>query len=418
MIESREQADGKATPGNGAQGERHMLGTRNAYAPALETFAGRFDTDALMDTARRTTGLDDWGGCRWHEETFRLNLKALCAGIEEEAELSGRGRDRAHSRLHVMLCSRLLYLEARKASDCDAERIAAPLIGTGMPRAGTTFLHGLLAQDEDNMLAATVEAAMPAVPDAGLYQSVLAFQGLLDPDLTDIHPAGATMPEECIFLQEGVCHSLYGVYFDSPSYSSAVAGQAAIAYDWQRGLMQFLQARKGGRRWALKGPGHMHSWAEMLIAFPDASIYVNHRDPAKVIPSIASLFQALRRRFSERGSDPHRVGAQQLAGWAQAMNAQVDWRLAGEPPIAVADVHYKDLIVDPVATVAVLYDRFDIPFTKALEERILRHLDADRHGKGAKHRYSLADFGLDPDAIEAAFGRYIDFFDIERERGA
>ncbi|MGC2951937.1 hypothetical protein ACPTI3_14250, partial [Enterococcus faecium] len=63
----------------------------------------------------------------------------------------------------TMLVSRLGYLDARKAATgADAERIAAPLIGSGMPRAGTTFLHGLVAQDPANRAVPAWQAAMPA----------------------------------------------------------------------------------------------------------------------------------------------------------------------------------------------------------------------------------------------------------------
>ncbi|MCK9542787.1 MAG: sulfotransferase [Novosphingobium sp.] len=395
-----------------------------AYRPALAEFTGRIEGEALMREAQAATGLSDWGGRRWDEERFRHDFTLLCDAIEATAQVSHPGRSRSHCRLHTMLVSRLRYIAAREATrDVDAQRIVAPLVGSGMPRAGTTFLHGLIAQDPANRVARAYEAAMP-VPLAGpegdarreLYHRILDFQGTIDPAVTSIHPFGADLPEECIFLQEGDCGSLYTVYWNVPDFAAATADKRASAFDWQLGVMQYFQAMEPGGRWALKAPGHMFVWDEMRMAFPDALIYVNHRDPARVVPSITSLFMALRGLFSDTASDPVEVGAGQLAAWSHAMNAYVDWRSGPGKDANVIDIHFSDLTARPVETVEELYDRFAIPFTAQFRERLLRHLDADHHGKGPKRQYTLAEFGMDEAAIETHFARYIDHFGIQREK--
>ena len=252
-----------------------------AFASALVPYAGPIAAAALLTEAQQRTGLSDWGGKRWDEARFRHDLEILCDAIEAGATLTATGRDRTHSRLITMLVSRLRYLDARKAATgADAERIVAPLIGSGMPRAGTTFLHGLMAQDPGNRGVAAWEAAIPSpLTDAAdreaLYAQILAFQGMTAPDVTAIHPFGAALPEECIFLQEGNLGSLYGVYWNVPAYQAAITDKMPGAFAWQTALMQYLQVDRPRRRWALKGPGHLFSWRELLIAFPDARLYVN-----------------------------------------------------------------------------------------------------------------------------------------------
>lgn len=394
------------------------------YAPALEPFAGRFEAAGLIGAAEAATGLLDWGEKRWDEERFRHDFALLCQAIEAEAQVTPLGRSRAHSRLHTVLVSRLRYIAMRSAlPTVDAQRITAPLIGTGLPRAGTTFLHGLLARDPANRIARAFEAAIPAALPGNdqrewLYREILSFQGMTDESLTRIHPFDSDLPEECIFLQEGDVGSLYSVYWNVPTFAAAVAGKAASAFRWQIGAMQALQATRPGGRWALKAPGHMYVWEEMRLAFPDAAIYVNHRDPAKVIPSITSLFMALRGLFSDSASDPVAVGAGQLAGWSLAMNAYGAWRKGPGADANVVDVQFADLTARPVETVASLYERFAIPFTAAYREALLRHLEVDHHGKGAVRRYTLGEFGLDEAQIEAHFGSYIDQFGITREQRA
>ena len=393
-----------------------------AFASALVPYAGPIAAAALLTEAQQRTGLSDWGGKRWDEARFRHDLEILCDAIEAGATLTATGRDRTHSRLITMLVSRLRYLDARKAATgADAERIVAPLIGSGMPRAGTTFLHGLMAQDPGNRGVAAWEAAIPSpLADAAdreaLYTQILAFQGMTAPDVTAIHPFGAALPEECIFLQEGNLGSLYGVYWNVPAYQAAIADKLPGAFAWQTAMMQYLQIDRPRRRWALKGPGHLFNWRELLIAFPDARLYVNHRDPGKVIPSIASLFCKLRSLFSDAAVDPLAIGAQQLAAWQFAVDDYAAWRGCEGAEARVSDVLFTDLVTDPLETVARVYDDLDIPLTTAARGAMARHLETDHHGSAPGRKYGLADYGLDEAAIESAFAPYIERFSIQRER--
>jgi hypothetical protein len=397
-----------------------------SYAAALERYPEPLSGAALIRDAELATGLSNWGGRRWDEDAFRHDFSILCNAIEATGEVSSPGRDRTHSRLFTMLVSRLRYIDARNAtSGVEDQKIVAPLIGTGLPRAGTTFLHGLLAQDTANRVLRSYEAAIPVPfpsPDNddrnALFQEILDFQGLLDSSITAIHPYYSDQPDECIFAQEGDCGSLYSVYWNVPEFQAAIADKNTSAFRWQVGLMQFLQAIQPGGRWALKAPGHLFCWAEMRMAFPDAKLYVNHRDPGKVIPSIASLYMALRKLFSDTGSDPKQVGPGQLAAWSYAMNAYIDWRSVDGRDENIADIHFAELTAQPIETVAALYDRFDIRFSDAAREAMLRHLETDHHGKGPARVYTLAEFGIDEAAIEASFARYIDHFGIKREKRA
>ncbi|MEZ5708309.1 MAG: sulfotransferase [Blastomonas sp.] len=392
------------------------------YDSALADHESRISADALLAEAELRTGLSDWGGARWEEERFRHDLGLLCEEIEAGARLSVAGRSRTHSRLLTMLVSRLGYLDARKlATGADAERIVAPLIGSGMPRAGTTFLHGLIAQDPANRAVPAWEAAIPApLPDdsdrAALYADILAFQGMTAPDVTAIHPFGASLPEECIFLQEGNLGSLYGVYWNVPGFQAAIADKMESAFRWQKRVMVYLQHGRPLRRWALKGPGHMFSWRELLIAFPDARLYVNHRDPGKVIPSIASLFCKLRSLFSDEAIDPVALGTQQLAAWQFAVDEYAAWRDGAGADAPVCDVLFTELVADPLETVKRVYGELDIDLTAEASEAMARHLETDHHATAPKRPYTLAEYGLDEAAIEAAFAPYIERFSIQREK--
>lgn len=403
-----------------------MTSLDGAYAAALAPCAAPFDPPTLLTRAEKATGLADWGGESWGEARFRERLDALCRGLESDARLHELGRSRAHSRLHVLLCSRLLQVD-HIAHLGQLPAIVAPLVGTGLPRAGTTFLHGLLASDPANRVASAAQAAIPIPPPgegaaneaerAALYQRILDFQGFTASDVTAIHPYAADAPEECVFLQEAACAAPLGAFYNAPEFSALVgrAETGADGYAWQVGMMQSLQAGSPGARWLLKAPSHVMNMDGLITAFPDARIFLNHRDPGKVIPSMASLYMKLYSLASDSSVDPKALGPRLVTNWAGILDRLDAWR-AAHPEVPVADVYYTSLIADPIGTAERLYATFGIELSGKARGAMQDHLTQDHHGKGPARNYGLADFGVTEADIEAAFGAYIDRHGIAREK--
>jgi hypothetical protein len=396
------------------------------YAAALAPFAAPFSADRLLRDAEQATGLGDWGGARWAEVRFRARLSTLCQALDNEAKLHATGATRAHSRLHVLLCSRLRQVDWYGRMDSPPP-IVAPLVGTGLPRAGTTFLHGLLASDPDNLVATAAQAAIPVPPPGAgavdeaertaLYERILAFQGFTAADVTAIHPYAAAAPEECVFLQEGACGMPLGAFYNAPAFGALATSKAGIedSYAWQKGMMQSLQSAQPGRSWLLKAPSHVITMDALTGTFPDARVFLNHRDPGKVIPSVASLYMKLYSLASDDSVDAKALGPALVARWSRILNDLDDWR-AAHPQIKVVDIHYAELIADPIAQAERLYAAFGLPVSARTAAAMASHLKTDRHGKGPARSYSLADFGLTEADIEQGFGAYIDRHAIARER--
>jgi hypothetical protein len=149
--------------------------------------------------------------------------------------------------------------------------------------------------------------------------------------------------------------------------------------------------------------------------FPDARVFLNHRDPGKVIPSVASLYMKLYSLASDDSVDAKALGPALVARWSRILNDLDDWR-AAHPQIKVVDIHYAELIADPIAQAERLYAAFGLPVSARTAAAMASHLKTDRHGKGPARSYSLADFGLTEADIEQGFGAYIDRHAIARER--
>src|SRR5215469_14666715 len=102
--------------------------------------------DDLIERARRIAGSDDFG-----EAPFTDALEIFLRACREEANLSLFGRMVVRWDTARFL-SNLLRLRQEEARDPGIleQRIERPIFITGLPRSGTTFLHSLLAEDQEN----------------------------------------------------------------------------------------------------------------------------------------------------------------------------------------------------------------------------------------------------------------------------
>src|SRR5262245_1058307 len=166
----------------------------------------RLDTPHLLSVARRRTCLRDFG-----EPAVQDPLDRLVQSLEREARLSFVGRLAAREDLTRMLMNRLRIERDRLHHPGIAgEQIRRPLFITGLPRSGSTFLHGLLAQDEANRVPLHWEVRAPSPPpqretyatdpriEAAERQLRWLFR--LAPEFRMIHEISARMPEECVIM--------------------------------------------------------------------------------------------------------------------------------------------------------------------------------------------------------------------------
>src|SRR5262249_60478757 len=95
----------------------------------------------------------------------REPLERLLASIDAEARLTLLGRFAARHDLTGMLVNRLrIEDDRRRHPEIGDEQIRRPLVITGLPRTGSTFLHGLLAQDPANRTPRHWELRSPSPP--------------------------------------------------------------------------------------------------------------------------------------------------------------------------------------------------------------------------------------------------------------
>jgi hypothetical protein len=103
-------------------------------------------------------------------------------------------------------------------------------------------------------------------------------------------------------------------------------------------------------------------------------------------------------------------------GYAGSLRKGIDERASGAIPAEqITDVHFQDLMKDPVGTVERMYDRLGLPFDGSFADAIRDYLRAKPRHSFGKHAYCAEDHGLTNAGIRDTFRFYTDHYDIALE---
>lgn len=382
--------------------------------------AGPLRAEELLAEARERTGLADFG-----DPIYREGLDVLLDELPR-AELSDLGRMVWRGRLLSHLVQRLRVLDVlARHPEIERQAVPAPVFIVGLPRTGTTALSHLLAQDPATRSLRVWESAQPVPPpetatehsDPRIETAIQQLEAMrqLSPRLAAMHEDTPTGPTEN--------HDLLGMSFRTfhfegmafvPGYVAWWLGCDMVpAYRLMKRTLQLLQWRCPPSRWMLKSPPDSFFLDAVLAVFPDARFVMTHRDPAAVLGSVCSLIATMY-EMTGKPPSPERIGASELASWAEAMQRLLAVRArVGEARFA--DVHFHELNADPSGTIAAAYARLGLAWTPAAERAIGAYAAAHPRGRHGEHRYRLADWGLDRAGVHAALRFYTERCDVRLE---
>lgn len=370
------------------------------------------DADALWRAAAKKAG----GVAGEARAEVRSGLSALCASLEADAELNWVGRFAARDDTLRLAATHLRIERARAAeSSLDDTELPPVTFILGLPRTGTTVLHQLLAQDPALRTIPYWESFDPVAPAAGepdrRPQKVEKMLGQLDaivPQIQAIHPMAATAPEECVALFMNVFRTLqFDIQYRIPGYADWLLAQdATIAYrGYREQLQRIWRDRPMGERFLLKDPTHIVHLESLAEMFPEARFIFIHRDPARSISSICSLYAYTRSVFRDV-VDPRAIGAEIMNGyWPDALDALPERRarLAAD---RCADVRQADLVERPLEVAKEIYRALDFDWTEEARAAMTRHLETERSRTTPRHVHSLEGFGLRPEGVRERFASY------------
>jgi hypothetical protein len=234
-------------------GSGRMLGRYREHVPSLSA-------ESLMRAARRRARLDDFGDWPIAEP-----LERLLESYHREARLTLVGRITVREMI-VSLLESLLNLEAERAADPGVieEPVEAPVFIVGLPRTGTTLLHGLVTEDPLNRVPLTWEVMYPAghgntaegIERARRQTGArLEWANRLAPEFRRIHPIAPDLPQECIAITAPVFMSIqFHTTHNVASYQDWFERDSQrLAFDFHRRLLQHLQRQRAAQALGTEG---------------------------------------------------------------------------------------------------------------------------------------------------------------------
>ncbi len=310
-------------------------------------------------------------------------------------------------------------------------RVTAPTFCIGHARSGTTYLHRLMAADPQFSYALMYELFFPSLLEKRLLRFVFRVDAAvfgrrlrrrldaIEEDrfapTDDMHKTGLFIPEEDdFFLTWSLCSGFWIVMFP-------FMGELDFYYvdQWpdrkRRRVMAFYKecvrrqiALNGGGTHLSKNPTFCGRVESLIETFPDARFIVPLRNPDETIPSLLKLLKNewdLRGRNEQLITKSLRVLADQSF---DAYRYPLDV-LAGHTEVRSAVVDYRELVAQPEATMRRIYRDLELDVSPAAATAF--EAAAAGGGHESAHRYSLAEFGLDPQEIHA---RLADLFEQYR----
>jgi hypothetical protein len=385
------------------------------------------DEWSLIETAKQSTGLSDFGADDWREP-FSILVKSL----QEEAELNLTGRLMTRSDLLMILQARLRIEDTYKRHpEIEDEEIRQPIIIIGQGRSGTSFLQNVLGQNPDNGGLLHWETMFPCPPpETDTYAAdprIEKANKLCDqwnrvtPTFTSMHEIAGDIPFEDMAIMgiNFMAPSWFDTMGQIPSYDAYMMDPArdwTPAFRYHQRVLKLLQWRNPRQHWVLKDVMHLSHLPTILKIYPDACFVWPHRDPVRALASLISTVGTIMWMRCEKpfkGESLAYLTDPFLA--ASRFNHVIDQIEAGEiPRRQLHHMLYQDLVKDTMGSLTEMYEHFGLPLTDRGRNGMATYLADNPRDSRPPHRFSLGS----PEAVELsreAFKRYQDYFGVPEE---
>ena len=394
----------------------------------------RLDFDSLMTRAERYAEDEgvpfDLAYPEWMRQSLQQLVRALKA--PDAKLLKDKLTDVVFELSRFLRNNAGLARERRQHPEIEREEVTRPVFIVGINRTGTTYLHRLMSRDKRFWVLRLYEFAEPVLW-TGEYATVAGTpddprrarteEALRASDLfkvlEGVHAFDVDEPEEDFqILRMAFSAWVSTALSHIPEFGRWLAESGSWnAYAFHRRTMQHFTWQRRQRepefqgQWLFKMPFHLMELETLIKTYPDALFIQTHREPSQFMGSWNSLVERIRSLSSEP-HPPHELGAEQLTFMSGMLDKAVDFRLAHpELEHRWMDVNYFDLVEDPFEVVRRIYQHFGWTLEQAtldaMDDWLFRQ--AEKRRTEPRHRYALEDYGLTPEAVNAAFKRYRDF---------
>ncbi len=392
----------------------------------LKTIVGkgvgrRLNVDQLKDQALQGLSFDDFGS------DYQEGLEVLVDSINTDVSTHAFGRRALTHNIVKTLRQRLILENIYKTyPQLNDRQINNPIFIIGFPRSGTTLLHALMAQDVNHRWMPAWEAFDPIPRGAGIDRDqdprMLEAKARAEKTMTRIdretaakHFVKYNEPDECIqLINTSFKSGIFWWHTGATGYLNWLGGQSfESTYLQHLRFIKLLDAQHSAPRWLLKCPAHLSHVAMIKKVYPTAKFIHIHRDPIKAVASGASLSMSIRENYVSK------LKLSQVGGEVSSVNvATINNYLQQRPAIPdedIIDVHFKDLMRDPLKTVSDIYTGLGFSMGEGVPGAVESYIASNPRNKKGKHTYSLSQFALLEDKEREKYSEYMNRFGVEAE---
>jgi hypothetical protein len=370
--------------------------------------------EAAIAQAIGLAGSDDFGPDGWQEGLARSLEAFPRLPLRPEALAASSGK------LVHDLAMRLRIVQWLKDHpQIEEQPVEGPVFVIGLPRTGTTATVGMMALDERFRFLRAWEGASPMPPPVAGEEDrdprlIAARKAAADHARPHVHIADVDGPEEDLAMLAGLdMRSYYGTLPMPDDYIDWwLNSDFSSFYAFEERVLKLLQSRRPPYLWLLKSPPHLFRLREIARQYPRAKFVMTHRDPARVIGSVASLHAMLHEERCLPGTiDRRQIGPRHLALWSEGMRRFLSVRdEIGEDRFV--DVKNDDVVSRPIETFERVYAHLGMAISPDLAGRLADYNSRNAPGSFGQHRYTAEEYGLTDAGIRAAFRDYVDRFGL------
>jgi len=372
------------------------------------------DVDLLCASAIAASGLGDFGDC---DGDWLGRLRRLVEAIDRTARMHALGRLMTRAEILRGLGTRLALANLWRQHPAIADEVVrAPVVITGPARSGTSLLFELLDLDPGLRGPRGWEIAYPGPASESEQEDRIRrsefeyeFWADVQPEFRAVHDLRSVYPQECIHLQ---LPSFSGAFWSMIANIPGWTPDMGAAMRFHRALLKTLQHGAERRTWVLKTPVYLAMLDLLFATYPDAWVIHSHRDPVKTAASGASTLATVRWLRSDHVEAKGIAGSD---GMGTLLLALMERRAKGELPDRIVDVHFMDLMADPVGTVEAAYARISRDLCGAHADAIRRYVDDRPKGTFGTHAYTPEQWGFDERALRERMRPYTDYYGIRLE---
>jgi hypothetical protein len=317
------------------------------------------------------------------------------------------------------------------------QRVTAPVFIIAPPRSGTTLVQNLLSLDDGRFVHLKMyQTIFPAVCFQRLFDALCWVDGKLGRPCErllgwcekrwfggwdDLHKMRLSQPEEddALFLYAFASEAVYMLFpFIRELWPAGFPD--ALEPENRRRLMRYYKSclqrhlyANGPTRTLLSKATQSSGTVESLMEeFPDARFITIVRHPYRSVASHVSLFVPV---WQAHSPDIQKDGpvAKAYAGLAVEWYKHLFRFREKIDPARYHCIDYRDLVRDPRDTIEKVHAHFGWPVSESLRAKLDAASTRQREFK-SKHEYTLEEFGLTKEWIQAELGEVLDAYHLER----